>query len=80
MEGTPNFIEVIRKSGDKERISFVTGLTVDEDDVIRVVTGAGGGFGDPRERETKLIEEDIRNGYLTSERASEVYGYQSRIS
>ena len=80
LEGTPNFIEVIRKSGDKERISFVTGLTVDEDDVIRVVTGTGGGFGDPRERETKLIEEDIRNGYLTFERANEVYGYQSRIS
>ena len=80
LEGTPNFIEVIRKSGDKERIAFVTGLSVDEDDVIRVVTGTGGGFGDPRERETKRIEEDIRNGYLTSERASEVYGYQPRIS
>jgi N-methylhydantoinase B len=76
LEGTPNFVEVIRKSGDKERISFVTGLSLDEDDVIRVVTGTGGGFGDPRERETKLIEEDIRNGYLTYERANEAYGYQ----
>jgi N-methylhydantoinase B len=76
LEGTPNFVEVIRKSGDKERISFVTGLSLDEDDVIRVVTGTGGGFGDPRERETKLIEEDILNGYLTYERANEAYGYQ----
>ena len=47
---------------------------------FRMVTGTGGGFGDPRERETKLIEADIRNGYLTYEQANEVYEYQSRIS
>ncbi|MBO68549.1 MAG: methylhydantoinase [Acidiferrobacteraceae bacterium] len=75
-EGTPNYIEVIRKTGEKEKFSSVTGLVVDEDDVIRVITGAGGGFGEPEKRSPELIQEDLQNGYLTLERAREVYGYQ----
>lgn len=76
-EGTPNYVEVLRKDGGKERYSFVSGLTVNKDDVIRIVTGAGGGMGDPAERDRAAIEDDIRNGYLTPERAKEVYGYQA---
>jgi len=76
-DGTPNYIEVIRKNGTIEKFSSVTGLTVDEDDVVRVVTGAGGGFGNPEKRSQHLIMTDIQNGYLTAERALEVYGYDS---
>tara|TARA_B100000676_G_C17232221_1_gene414452 strand:- start:147 stop:371 length:225 start_codon:yes stop_codon:yes gene_type:complete len=68
---------VIRKNGTIEKFSSVTGLTVDEDDVVRVVTGAGGGFGNPEKRPQHLIMTDIQNGYLTAERALEVYGYDS---
>lgn len=75
-EGTPNYVDVIRKDGTSERYSFVSGLTVDKDDVIRVMTGVGGGVGDPKERERAAIEEDLRNGYLTPERAREVYGVE----
>ncbi|MBX8814629.1 hypothetical protein HBA91_18595, partial [Ochrobactrum sp. MR34] len=45
-------------------------------DVIRVVTGNGGGFGDPKERDQTLVAQDIRNGVLSLERARSVYGYQ----
>lgn len=74
-EGTANYVEVIRKDGDRERYSFVSGLTVDKDDVIRIVTAAGGGVGDPHERDRAAVEADIRDGYLTPERARQVYGY-----
>ncbi len=75
-EGSPNYVEVIRKDGgDVERYAFVTGLTVNADDVIRVVTGIGGGFGDPKERDPDAIREDIRDGFLTKEHAKEVYGF-----
>ena len=73
-EGSPNYVEVIRTDGTAERYSFVTGLTVNTDDVIRVVTGTGGGLGDPRERNPELVRRDIKNGFLTPERAREVYG------
>ena len=50
--------------------------TVDEGDVIRIRTGNGGGFGDPRDRSRAAVEADVRNGLLSAERAREVYGYE----
>jgi N-methylhydantoinase B len=50
-------------------------LTVNKDDVIGIVTGAGGGFGDPKGRNRKAVEEDVRNGFISLERANEIYGY-----
>ncbi|MFT4160528.1 hydantoinase B/oxoprolinase family protein [Shinella sp.] len=73
-EGSANYALVLRKNGTSERYAFASGIRVDKDDVIRVITGAGGGVGDPRERDPALVREDIRNGYITAERASEVYG------
>ncbi|WP_313195469.1 hydantoinase B/oxoprolinase family protein [Shinella zoogloeoides] len=73
-EGSANYALVLRKNGESERYAFASGIRVDKDDVIRVITGAGGGVGDPRERDPALVREDIRNGYITAERAREVYG------
>jgi N-methylhydantoinase B len=73
-EGSPNYVDVLRKDGSHQRYSFVSGLTVDKDDVIRIVTGTGGGIGNPKERDRAAIAEDIRNGFITPERAKEVYG------
>ncbi len=74
-EGSPNYIKVIRTDGTTEQYSFVSGLPTNAGDVIRVITGNGGGLGDPRQRDPGLVEEDIRNGLITPERAKEVYGY-----
>lgn len=75
-EGSPNYIEIRRTDGSSERIAMTTGLTVNQDDVIRVVTGTGGGFGDPARRPRSKVLDDIRNGYITVERAREVYGVE----
>jgi N-methylhydantoinase B len=75
MEGSPNYIEVLRTDGSFERYAFASGITVNTDDVIRIHTGAGGGAGDPKKRNKEAIADDIRNGFITAERAREVYGY-----
>jgi len=54
--------------------AVATGLRLDEGDVIRVVTGNGGGYGDPLRRDPKAVADDLENGYVTPERAQEVYG------
>jgi len=72
-EGTPNYVEVIRASGKRERYSLASGVIVNRDDVIRIVTGNGGGYGDPRERDQAAVREDIRSGYISAERAKDVY-------
>ncbi len=76
-EGSPNYVEVIRADGTVEEYAVVTALEVNEGDVIRIHTGNGGGYGDPLQRAPELIRDDLRNGFLTTERAAEVYGFRA---
>jgi N-methylhydantoinase B len=76
LEGSPNYAEVIRADGSREEYAVVTALDVNEGDVIRVHTGSGGGYGDPRRRAPEKVLEDVRNGFTTLERAREVYGVE----
>ncbi len=74
LDGSANYVEVRRAAGDAERYALVSNLRVDAGDVIRVVTGNGAGYGPPSRRTPERIRDDIRNGYLTEERAKEIYG------
>jgi N-methylhydantoinase B len=73
-EGSGNFVEIVTADGETQRTSFVSGLGVTTDDVIRVITSSGAGYGDPKDRAPESVQMDIKNGYVTPERASEVYG------
>lgn len=73
-DGSPNYVEFRPRSGEPQRFAFVSGLPTTTDDVIRVVTGNGGGAGDPRERDPEKVRADVANGLLTQARAMEVYG------
>jgi N-methylhydantoinase B len=75
LEGSRNYAEVIRPDGSTETFAVVTTMTVDEGDVIRIHTANGGGYGDPGTRPREEVDEDLRNGFVTQERAREVYGY-----
>jgi N-methylhydantoinase B len=73
-DGSTNYVEVIRQGGTAEEYAVVTALEVSEGDVIRIHTGNGGGYGDPRRRLRELVLDDLRNGYVTREQALSVYG------
>jgi N-methylhydantoinase B len=47
---------------------------------LRVVTGGGGGYGDPAQREPELVSTDVANGYVTPGAASEHYGRPAILS
>lgn len=75
-DGSPNYIEFRPKTGEPQRYAFVSGLVTQKDDVIRVVTGNGGGLGDPRKRDPEAVRREVKAGLLTPERAREVYGVE----
>ena len=75
-EGSANYIEVIRKNGKVEKYSVVSGLSLNLGDVVRIHTGNGGGYGKSQERDFKLIENDLKNEYITKEQAKKYYNYQ----
>jgi N-methylhydantoinase B len=73
-DGTTNYIELLRDGERVGRFAFATGIPLKRGDLIRIVTGNGGGFGDPLARDAAAVRADIRDGYVTQERALEVYG------
>jgi N-methylhydantoinase B len=76
-EGSANRIEVIRADGRREHHAVVGGLLLNRDDVIRIVTANGAGYGDPRERDPAAIANDLRNGYVTRDQAVHEYSYEA---
>ena len=43
-------------------------------DVASLITGTGGGYGNPLERPVEKVIEDLKNGYITAEMAEKGYG------
>ena len=78
--GSPNHVLIVRANGETKRYSVVSGLTLNTDDVIRVMTGTGAGWGDPMQRSLELVQEDLKNGYITEEQANRYYGLDKRLS
>ena len=74
-EGSSNLIEIIRADGENIRDSVVSNETVNQGDIIRIRTGNGAGYGNPKERARTAVQEDIANGFITEKEAAEVYGY-----
>lgn len=74
VEGSSNVIEILRADGTRERHAVVTALRLMKDDVIRVLTANGAGYGDPADREPAAVAADLSGGYLAADRAREVYG------
>jgi N-methylhydantoinase B len=75
-EGSPNYAEVVRTDGTVEEFAVVTALEVNEGDVIRIHTGHGGGYGDPKLRPREQVLDDLRNGFTTEEQARAIYGLE----
>jgi N-methylhydantoinase B len=52
----------------------VSGFRMVRDDVVVLQSAGGGGYGDPLEREPERVLADVREGYVSAERARDVYG------
>jgi N-methylhydantoinase B len=74
-DGSPNYVEVVRDGSTRgESFGKTSRYELRRGDLVRLVTGTGGGYGDPREREPELIRADLRDEIITAREAAEVYG------
>jgi len=55
-------------------IGKIARLPVKKGDVVSLVTGTGGGYGDPYARSVEKVVGDVKNGYITPEMAEKDYG------
>jgi N-methylhydantoinase B len=71
--GSPNGVAVI-PAGSREPVVWKGKLArypLKRGDVARLVTGVGGGYGDPQLRDPEAVRDDARNGFLAPEQATE---------
>ena len=75
-KAAPNSVELVTKGrrwippmrSKAEKVEF------GRDDGFYLASPGGGGFGHPTEREPKLVEDDLNDGIIDPETATEVYG------
>jgi N-methylhydantoinase B len=67
---------VINPGTPKERVlpSRCSDLTLAPGDVIRLETPGGGGLGDAMKRDPEMVLRDVRNAYVSVEKAADDYG------
>ena len=75
-DGSPNAVEIIPSGMDKALIrrGKLARYVLRKGDTARLITGVGGGYGDPLTRNPKLVQEDVRDEYFSNEKASGIYG------
>ncbi|WP_338499887.1 hydantoinase B/oxoprolinase family protein [Pseudomonas trivialis] len=76
LEGTPNYIVVVRQDGAHERYAMASSISLNAGDLVRVRTGAGGGYGLPTDRDPQAVRDDVKNGYVDVDTARSIYGVQ----
>ena len=63
---------------EEKRYRKVNMLPMKKGDILKVYTGGGGGYGDPKDRDPQAVRNDVINGYISRERAQAVYGYTGK--
>jgi N-methylhydantoinase B len=74
-EGSKNYMLMLSR-GERPPREFgkVARFHLKRGDVARLITGTGGGYGDPKRRPVEKIQQDVRDGYITLEQADRDYG------
>ena len=72
----PHGLTIKRSNAEKEERlgSVFSDVPISEGDVFGRPTAGGGGFGDPLERDPALVVEDVKDDYVSTERAAIDYG------
>jgi N-methylhydantoinase B len=69
-----NYIETAEGQKRFIHMGKITAYPMRRGDVVVIQAAGGGGYGDPLERDPNLVAEDVADGYVSQDRAAEVYG------
>lgn len=74
-EGSRNEFEIVKANGETDGpFGKYNGYPLNKNDVVRLITGTGGGYGDPLERPVEKVLMDVKNEIITVEQAETDYG------
>jgi N-methylhydantoinase B len=73
-DGSRNAVHILYEDGREVVVGKTARTLLKKGEVARLVTGTGGGWGDPHERPVEEVVEDVKDGYVTLEQAERDYG------
>lgn len=75
MQGSKNYTKILFASGREPDVFGKTAqYRLKKGDVARLITGTGGGYGNPLERPLEKVQNDVKNGYVTLAQAEKEFG------
>ncbi len=78
--GSINLLQVEENGGNVRNFGREPHIELNRGDLVRIITGGGGGWGNPRAREREQVGRDVEDGYLTREVARNLYGYEEGMA
>lgn len=78
--GTPNLLQVEDRDGETRNFGREPHIALKRGDLVRIITGGGGGWGEAGSREAEGVRRDVENGYITKEEAKSLYGFEERVA
>ncbi|MGL6198439.1 MAG: hydantoinase B/oxoprolinase family protein [Lachnospiraceae bacterium] len=74
-EGSPSGFDFILKDGTYVPLRGTgSKIELQKGDIARMVTGTGGGYGNPLARSAERVAMDVKNEYVTIDAAEKIYG------
>ena len=74
-DGSINYFQFLDADGTvSEPMGIVARRVMNTNDVVRMVTATGGGYGNPLKRPAEKVAMDAKNEYITVEQAKADYG------
>ena len=64
----------LQEAFDLPSPSKFANVSLQKGDIFAVESGGGGGYGDPLDRDVSMVELDVLEGYVSLEKARDVYG------
>jgi N-methylhydantoinase B len=65
LPGATNVVEILRDGQVVSTLARATAVSLQKGDIVRLMTGGGGGYGDPSRRSVAAIRRDLELGYVT---------------
>ena len=72
-EGAPGHVLIERVDGTTQ-VAMKEAVMLNAGDRVRIWTGGGGGYGDPKDRDPERVLTDVKRGYVSAEAARDIYG------
>jgi N-methylhydantoinase B len=75
-DGAYNQVDITSPDGSVRQVRKATQHPIATGERVKIMTGGGGGWGAPSERDPEAVRRDVREGYVSAEAARRDYGIE----